>query len=536
MRKTRRTGIDKLHTLLFGQDLRITEGEPYCQVRPFDFAADFEPRHLTKPLPVPAGEVFDIRTFGADPAAEDNAVAVQQAVDAAAKVGGTVLVDGGCYPMSTVELRSGVTLFITPGSFLAARTDGKGFRHKALLYGRDLTNVTLTGGGGLEGEGHRFGLRPALPQNCTKPANLIDVIEMRRTYRAQLRFAHPSKYGGLLCLEQCQGVHIHHFLFQNSAHWTCRLQMCRNVRIEYAAIRNNRNVANADGFDIVGGQDLIFRHCMVSTADDGFVFKHAVWLGSSGEMRHILVEDCRIDSRTNCIKIGTETTYPITDVTVRRCRLELQDLYPGAVSGISVEACDGSVVSQVHFEDMEMIRCTCPIFVRLGNRNRAATVTAESANAVEFGAKKQPGGTVDKHRFDGKSAVRDITFNRITAREAEIPIILAGYRQQGRTHRVERVTLRDVQITYANRPEIVDRRLFIPEYVRTYPEGWRFRNLPSYGIWARHTRDLCCSHVTVFHPRYTQRPFRILQDCPGARLTDTYGESQGLFGTDKENG
>ena len=79
MRKTRRTGIDKLHTLLFGQDLRITEGEPYCQVRPFDFAVNFEPRHLTKPLPVPAGEVIDIRTFGADPAAEDNAVAVQQA-------------------------------------------------------------------------------------------------------------------------------------------------------------------------------------------------------------------------------------------------------------------------------------------------------------------------------------------------------------------------------------------------------------------------------------------------------------------------
>ena len=104
MRKTRRTGIDKLHTLLFGQDLRITEGEPYCQVRPFDFAADFEPRHLTKPLPAPAGEVIDIRTFGADPAAEDNAEAVQQAVDAAAKVGGTVLVDGGSYPMSTVCL------------------------------------------------------------------------------------------------------------------------------------------------------------------------------------------------------------------------------------------------------------------------------------------------------------------------------------------------------------------------------------------------------------------------------------------------
>ena len=51
MRKTRRTGLDKLLTLLVVQDLRITEGDPYCQVRPFDFAGDDEPRHLTKPLP-----------------------------------------------------------------------------------------------------------------------------------------------------------------------------------------------------------------------------------------------------------------------------------------------------------------------------------------------------------------------------------------------------------------------------------------------------------------------------------------------------
>ena len=116
-----------------------------------------------------------------------------------------MLVDGGSYPMSTVELRSGVTLFITPGSFLAARPDGKGFRHKALLYGRDLTNVTLTGGGGLEGEGHRFGLRPALPQNCTKPANLIDVIEMRRTYRAQLRFATPVSTAGCCAWSSAKG-------------------------------------------------------------------------------------------------------------------------------------------------------------------------------------------------------------------------------------------------------------------------------------------------------------------------------------------
>ena len=86
----------------------------------------------------------------------------------------------------------------------------------------------------------------------------------------------------------------------------------------------------------------------------------------------------------------------------------MTDLYPGSVSGISLEACDGTVLSNVRISNIIMDRCTCPIFIRLGNRNRASAVNAQSANAIEFGAKAEKGGELSRKLFDGKSRISDI--------------------------------------------------------------------------------------------------------------------------------
>ena len=102
-------------------------------------------------------------------------------------------------------------------------------------------------------------------------------------------------------------------------------------------------------------------------------------------MKNIKISDCEIISRTNAIKVGTETTYDISDIYINDCKLFMTDLYPGSVSGISLEACDGTVLSNVNIDNITMDRCTCPIFIRLANRNRAAEVNSQSANAIEFG-------------------------------------------------------------------------------------------------------------------------------------------------------
>ncbi len=504
MTKKKRNLSDKLNTLLFGKDLRVTDGEPYTEVRKYDFSSYCPIENYIKKQEIPKENIFNINDYGAGTDKKDNAPFINAAIRDASKTGGTVLITGGAYVTTSVILKSNVTLFIDSNSSIISNETGKGYeKHKALVYAKGCENITITGGGKICGNGHLFGRKPVAEKNNTKPADYIDVIEMRRDYRAQLRFAHESKYGNPVILIGCNNININNIIIENSAYWTLKLSNCNKISISDFVINNNRNVANADGIDLAGSSDVNINHCFISTADDGIVIKNAIWLGNTGSMSNITITDCEIISRTNAIKVGTETTYDINNIHISNCKLFMTDLYPGSVSGISLEACDGTKLTNVDIKNITMNRCTCPIFIRLGNRNRASTVNSQSANAIEFGAKAQKGGESSKKLFDGISEISDIHISDIQADEVELPVIIAGYRQKGRVKRVKNVALENITLNYADRPETVDKRLFIPEYVKEYPECWRFRNLPSYALWIRHAENITINNFTCNHPQPT---------------------------------
>ena len=513
--KTKRNIFDKLNTLLFGKDLRVTTGEPYTVVREGDYSSYFPLNDYIDFTQTVPDNCYDIRDFGADVNASDevNARAIQQAIDKCHNDGGgTVLVSGGMYITTTIFLRGNVTLFIDKDSVLSANTSGKGYKHNALIYAEKCDNIAITGSGRIHGNGVYFGRKP-VSENQFAPAEVIDVISMRQDSRAQIRFAHPSKYGSLLVLNRCQNVKLSNIIFEDSAWWTCKILCCNNVDIQNSVIWNNRHVANADGFDITGSSDVHINHCFVSTADDGIVLKNAIWCGCDGEMHDITVENCEVISRANAFKIGTETTYDIYNVTVKNCRFFMTDLYPGTVSGVSIEACDGARVHDVNVENITMDRCTCPLFIRLGNRNRAAEVTAATANKTEIIKEAGDEKPVHKNTFNGKSEMFGITVENIKATNVELPVIVAGYRQGLKTKYCTDITLRGFDISYRDAVEIKDKRLFIPEYAKVYPECWRFRNLPAYGIWARHCRSLRIEDFTCKCIEGSHRKEKILIDC-----------------------
>lgn len=513
MAKRKRRAFDKLNTLLFGKDLRVTKGEPYIEERLFDYSSYYPVNSYIKPQCVPSDNVFDIRDYGADVNNDDNSFAINKAIDLASACCGTVLVDGGDFVSTTVMLKSGITLFITPNSSISANKSGVGYEEKkALVYAENASDITITGGGRLYGNGHRFGREPVAPCNNTKRAEYIDVIEMRQNYRSQLRFAHPSKFGGIIYFKGCRNIKAYNFILEDSPHWTFKISNCEGVDIHDFVINNNRNVANADGIDIAGTSDVNIDHCFISTADDGIVIKNANWLGNTGAMSDVKIANCEIISRTNAIKIGTETTFDISNIDIRHCKLFMTDVYPGSVSGISLEACDGTVLSGVTVDDIEMDRCTCPIFIRLGNRNRSRLVNEQSANAIEFGQKASKGGTASADAFDMKSQVRNIFISNVRATNVELPVIIAGFKQNGITKRVENVSLNNINIKYADIPETEDKRLFIPEYVDVYPECWRFRNLPAYALWIRHARNITISNFNCIHSQKTWKKDIITED------------------------
>ncbi|MDE5605463.1 MAG: hypothetical protein K2I73_07765 [Eubacterium sp.] len=492
MAKAKRTIFDKLNTALFWKDTRITTGDPYTEVREYDFSSYYPEDDYICDMELPTENVFDIRSFGAVANDEnfDNAPYINKAIEAASETGGTVLIAGGDYTSTTVFLQSNVTLFIERGSSIIANTTGEGYQNKTLVYGESLENITITGGGKLKGNGHLFGRKPVYEENITKPADYIDVIEMRQEYRKQLRFAHQSKYGSPIVLVNCKNVKAHNFIIENSAYWTFRMDKCDTVEIKDFVINNNRNVANADGFDMVGSSNVLIEHCFVSTADDGVCIKNAVWEGCNSECKNITVRNCEIISRTNSVKIGTETTHDISNITIENCKLFMTDVYPGTVSAIALEAVDGTKLSNVTITNIEADRCSCPLFIRLGNRNRAAIVNGQSARAIEFGEKAEKSGIADKNQFDMKSEISNILVENLSAREVEIPIMICGFKQKGKIKRVKNVLLKNINLELSQVHDTVDKRLFIPEYAKEYPEANRFRNLPSYALFIRHAENV----------------------------------------------
>ena len=512
--KKRRTPIDKLKTLLFGKDLRITEGDAFTEEYEFDYTSYLPLEQYITKQEAPKENAYFITDFGAvaNDKSVDNAEKINACIEECANNGGGfVVVSGGDFTTKTVELKSNVSLFIEENSSLVAEESGEGFAHPTLIYAKNCENVCITGGGTINGMGHLFGRKPLLDKNITRPAQVIDVIELRKSSRAQLRFAHPSKYGRLVLFEDCKNINVENIIFYDSAYWTLKLSRCENVEIKNLVINNNRHVANTDGIDLLQTSNVNISHCFLSCADDGIVLKNAVWEGCSKGMSNINISDCEVITRANAFKIGTETTHDISRVNVENCKFYMTDLYPGAVSGISIESADGAEVSDINIKNIEMNRCTCPIFIRLCNRNRAAEVDENSASAIEFG-KKVKGKGIDKKTFDMKGSVHDIVIENVRAENIEIPVILAGFKQRGRIKRVKNITLKNIVLEYRNAREIIDKRLFIPEYAKEYPECWRFRNLPSYAIWARHAENVTIENFTCFPVPKTHRKENYFKD------------------------
>lgn len=510
--KDKRTVTDKLKTLLFGKDLRITKGDVFSTVYPFDYSSYYPEDEYIKNQPIPNENVYDIRNYGASTSSPNNADAINAAIAAAAKTAGTVLIDGGSYVATTITLKSNVTLFINRGSAVESNKLGIGYDGRGIISADGCTNITLTGGGKVKGNGEFFGRKPLLDENITVHPEIIDVIQMRRDNRAQLRFAHESKYGGPIYFKNCTDIKAYNFIIEDSAHWSFRIENCDNVQISDFIINNNRHVANADGFDIAGSSNIDIMHCFVSTADDGICLKNAIWLGNSKPMENIHIMNCEIISCTNSFKIGTETTYDIKNVIVEDCSFMMTDIYPGSVSGIAIESADGSKVSDVVVRNINMERVTCPIFIRLCNRNRAKEVTAETANAVEFGEKRKKASSAEESTFDMLGEVKNITVENVEAYGVEMPCILAGFTQNKVTKYVSNVLLKNIDLNYAPYKEIYDKRAYIPEYSDVYPESWRFRNLPAYGIWARHVKGLKLLDFKCSTPRSTWKEQFVMED------------------------
>lgn len=438
---------------------------------------------------------------------ESNAALIQQYIDGATQNGGgTIVIPKGKYKTSTIELKSNVTLFIQNGAELISLSCEENEASERKLSGAVITayganNISVTGGGTINGMGETYTdeQKEASPLYALEKFNLYTrVIESRK----RLRPAKETARSNIISFNNCNSVTLKNIILKDSAAWTCVLTDCDNVKIEDFIIDNNMHVANSDGIDILGGENILISHSFIATGDDGIVLKPI-----DHEIKSLTVNNCVISSFANCFKIGTETVHDITDISVKNCYFFLPDGITGGYSGIAIESADGSNISDINISDIEMDGISAPILLWLGDR-------------MKYGDK--PVGSIDS-----------VKISNVTAENVELSSAITGCVHDGKQYDVTNVDLENINVTYRDTEEDLSVLTVVPEFsMSDYPEITRishiymishemskYWDLPCYGIFMRYADNIKVTDFNCVPRTVNTREFLYEQKCSNVQIT-----------------
>ncbi|WP_433803646.1 glycoside hydrolase family 28 protein [Actinomycetospora sp. CA-084318] len=431
----------------------------------------------------PGRATFDVRAFGArgDGRTRDTA-AIQAAVDAAAHRGGTVLLPAGTYLSGTVELRSHVTLHLSPGATLLGSPDiadypahDLGVRDLdiggrqvwALLHAQDAEDVTIEGQGTIDGSGRAFPKVPTPdPEVATGP-------------RPRMVFVRNSR-----------SVVLRDLTLREAGMWTVHLAETAGIRVADLAVTSSQHV-HQDGIVLDSCSDALVTGCRVDTLDDAVVLKSAY----PQPCRDVVVRECELTSRCAGLKLGTQSLGGF-----RRIRLERCTFRDCRLGGLKLQTVDGGDLVDVVASDLVMHDVAAPLSIRRGRRGFDH-------------------GRTDVERPRPVGALRDVHVRNLTAgvtRAAGPPagdvMSIAGLPG----FPVEDVTLEGLHVTTPGGGTPDDaRRTGIPELPAAYPEHTMFGVLPAHGLWVRHASGIALRDVHLTPVRPDARPAVVTEDVVG---------------------
>ncbi len=409
-------------------------------------------------------QTYDITRFGAQGNDQtDCTAAIQAAIDSASRTGGRVVFPTGIFLSSTVYLKSNITVELTQNAVWKGIPDPAAYpdqtpshpsrldiySRKAMIYADGVENVVLEGTGTFYPQGEHPIFQDSTADSPMRP------------------------YG--IWMVGCRNVIVRDWFMTQSAYWMQRYLHCQRLRLSGLRVYNHANLNN-DGIDIDGCQDVIVSDCDVDSSDDALCFKSE----GGWDTRDVVVNNCLLSSHATAFKLGTGSVggfqrMTISNLVIKQSRApEIRHplQVPGGLAGIDIMTVDGGVVEDILIQNVVMDSVETPLFIRLGGR--LGTPTPDTP-------KKSPG------------QINNVRIQQVTARHArQVSSHITGIPG----HPVGSVTLSDILIEVQGGGTAADTSLIVPENINYYPYNRIFGvNLPSYGLYARHIRDLTLENV-----------------------------------------
>jgi polygalacturonase len=276
--------------------------------------------------------VFNVLSFDAVADGKTKCTAaIQRAVNACAKTGGgKVVVPPGKYLTGPIFLKSNLEFEVLPGATLVASNDLKDYPaidsrweginrkvYASLFTGDGLENITIGGGGVLEGQGE-FWWEQQRKTNALRRQMGLEGREPENPPGSPLRWPRPR----MINLYRSRNVRISGLTIQNSPSWCVHPVLCEDVWIHGLRILNHEDSMNTDGIDPDSCRNVLISDCYINTGDDCIVIKSGFRFQPENPhppSENIVVTNCVFKEGHGGVVIGSETAGGARNLAVSNC-------------------------------------------------------------------------------------------------------------------------------------------------------------------------------------------------------------------------
>jgi polygalacturonase len=458
----------------------------------------------------PSAGFYNVRSFGAagDGKALDTP-ALNQAIEACAGAGGgTVYLPPGTYLSGSIHLKSNIHLLIDAGATIlgapqkidaydpeepfegpAYQDGGHTYFHNSLIWGENLTNVSITGQGMINGGGLVRGDGNEDQMSGFSNFGKTNVDSAPNT-NVPMRLGNKA-----IALKLCRNVLLRDITIFHGGHFAILVTGCDDLTVDNVTLDTDR-----DGIDIDCCRNTMVSNCRInSPTDDGLCPKSDFALGRNVITENLTIVNCQVSgfeegtlldgtmkpsrSHNGRIKFGTEANGGFRNVTVANCTFR-------GCKGLALEEVDGGIMENITINNITMMDVgNYPIYITTGKRNRGPNVTAPSrarniliCNLIATGVDKTSG------------------------------IQIFGLPEQP----IEGLRLENIRIAFKGGGTKEDAALVPKELGTGYPEPRG--TMPAYGIFARHVKGLELANIIFSVDTEDFRPALAAVDVDGLEI------------------